>query len=450
MNPYRIALIGCGTVGTGVAKLLLDHPERLTARAGRPLELCSIVVRNPDMPRDPSIPARLVTTDLREVINDPSIDVAVEVVGGIDWAKRAVLDLLAAGKHIVTANKALLAQHGAEIFDAGRRHGRAIAFEASVGGGIPIIGALCQGLAANQILSLQGILNGTCNYILTGMTEHGRSYADVLAEAQQKGYAEADPTLDVDGTDAAHKLAILAQIAFGVALPVSAIHRRGIAGLDQLDIRFAKELGYTIKLLAEAWLDPSPPAPLPGGERTEGGGQLAMHVSPVMLRQNSPLALVRDAFNALFVVGDAVGSTLYYGRGAGQMPTASSVVADLIDMAVGRAQQTFSSLRLWSGDHGRIVLRDPRTMRSRYYLRMMVEDRPGVMADITRILANHKISISSVIQHEALDHADAETEIVPLIIMTHTVATGDFLAALAEIDRLTSVRPASVYYPVGD
>lgn len=439
MKPYRIALIGCGTVGSGVAKLLLDHPERLTARAGRPLELCRIVVRAADKPRDAGIPAQLITTDLASVVNDPSIDVAVEVVGGVDWARTAVLDLLAAGKHVVTANKALLAVHGAEIFDAGRRHGRAIAFEASVGGGIPIIGALCQGLAANQILSLQGILNGTCNYILTGMTEHGRSYADVLAEAQQKGYAEADPTLDVDGTDAAHKLAILVQIAFGVSLPVSAIQRRGIADIDQLDIRFARELGYTIKLLAEAWLDQasSPPS-------------LAMHVSPVMLRQTSPLALVRDAFNALFVVGDAVGSTLYYGRGAGQMPTASSVVADLIDMAVGRAQQTFNSLRLWSGNQGSIVLRDPKTMRSRFYLRMMVEDRPGVMADITRILADQRISISSVIQHEALEHADGETEIVPLIIMTHTVTTGDFLNAVAQIDRLTSVRPPSVYYPVGD
>jgi homoserine dehydrogenase len=377
-----------------------------------------------------------------------------------------VLDILAAGKHVVTANKALLALHGAELFDAGRRHNRAIAFEASVGGGIPIIGALCQGLAANQILSLQGILNGTCNYILTGMTENGRSYQDVLREAQQKGYAESDPTIDVDGTDSAHKLAILAQIAFGTALPFDAIKRRGIAGLDLLDIRFARELGYVIKLLAEAWLSvpsppgigvggegkrstgtaPSPPTPLPQGE----GSQLAMHVSPVMLRHNSPLALVRDAYNALFVLGDAVGNTLYYGRGAGQMPTASAVVADLIDMAVGRAQQTFRSLRLWSGNHRNIVLRDPRTMRSRFYLRMMVEDTPGVMADITRILADHRISISSVIQHEALDHPDEETEIVPLIIMTHTAPTGDFLDTLHKIDRLASVRPPSVYYPVGD
>ena len=477
MEPYGIALIGCGTVGSGVAKLLLEHPERLAARAGRKLDLRRVVVNDLAKPRDPIIPRHLLTTDLRQVIDDPAIQVAVEVVGGVDWARRAVLDLLAAGKHVVTANKALLAVHGAEIFDAGRKHGRAVAFEASVAGGIPIIVALCQGLAANQILSLQGILNGTCNYILTGMTELGRSYLDVLREAQERGYAEADPTLDVDGTDSAHKLAILVQIAYGVSLPVSAIKRRGVAEIDQLDIRFAKELGYTIKLLAEAWLEQgsresraesqepenqepdllaldSPLSTLDSStaldSRLSALDFLAMHVSPVMLRETTPLALVRDAFNAIFVVGDAVGSSLYYGRGAGQMPTASSVVADIIDMAVGRAQQTFRSLQLWSGNHRNIVLRDPDTVRSRFYLRMMVEDRPGVMADITRILADHQISISSVIQHEALEHADGETEIVPLIIMTHTVPFGHFQAALHAIDRLASVRPASVYYPVGD
>lgn len=443
MEPLGIALIGCGTVGTGVVKLLLEHPERMAARAGRKLELRKIVVRDSAKPRDPIVQAHLVTTDLKSVLDDPAIQVAVEVVGGVDWAKRTTLDLLAAGKHVVTANKALLATCGAEIFDAGRRHHRAIAFEASVCGGIPAIGALCQGLAANQILSLQGILNGTCNYILTNMTDNGRAYADVLREAQQKGYAEADPTLDVDGTDAAHKLAILVQIAFGVALPVASIQRRGIADIDLLDIRFAKELGYTIKLLAEAWLEPRP-----GSDYA--GGQLALHVSPVMLRQTTPLAQVRDAYNAIFVYGDAVGSTLYYGRGAGQMPTASAVVADLIDVAVGRAQQTFVSLKLWSGNHREIEPRPASTMRSRFYLRMMVDDRPGVMADITRILANHHISISSVIQHEALEPTNGGVEIVPLIIMTHTVTTGSFAAALAEIDALASVHSPSVYYPVGD
>lgn len=432
MEPYGIALIGCGTVGSGVAKLLLEHPERLAARAGRPLVLRRVVVQNPDKPRDVALPPALVTTSLRSVIDDPNIHVAVEVVGGTGWAKHAILDLLAAGKDIVTANKALLATHGAEVFDAGRRHGRAIAFEASVGGGIPIIAALAQGLAANQIQSLQGILNGTCNFILTGMSEHGTSYHDALAEAQKRGYAEADPTLDVDGTDTAQKLAILAQIAFGVAVPVSAFSRRGIAHLQQADIRFAQELGYTIKLLAEAWLH---------------NDQLALHVSPVLLKHVTPLAQVRDAFNAIFVVGDAVGSTLYYGRGAGQMPTASAVVADIIDLAAGRAQRTFQTLKLWSTPNKSITLRNPSTVPTRFYLRLMVQDRPGVLAEIARILANHHISISSLIQHEALDEHEGNT--VPLVIMTHEASTGNFTSALSDLNRLDSITAPSVYYPVG-
>src|SRR5262249_43131504 len=222
------------------------------------------------------------------------------------------------------------------------RHGRAVAFEGSVAGGIPIIAALSQSLAANQILALQGILNGTSNFILTEMSERGQSYADALAEAQRRGYAEADPTLDVDGTDAAHKLAILAQIAFGLSVPPSAIRRMGITTLHEMDIRFARELGYTIKLLAEAWLLEN---------------RLALHVSPVLLRHETPLAQVRGAYNAILVVGDAVGDTLYYGKGAGQMPTASAVVADLMDLAVGRAQRTFQTLRLWSGNGGAIAPR---------------------------------------------------------------------------------------------
>ncbi|HWY88107.1 MAG TPA: homoserine dehydrogenase, partial [Gemmataceae bacterium] len=399
-----------------------------------------VVVKDSSKPRPDCVPSSLLTTDMRKVLEDPAIHVAVEVVGGVDWARRTILDLLAAGKDVVTANKALLAMHGAEIFDAGRRHKKAIAFEASVGGGIPIIGALSHGLAANQILSLQGILNGTCNFILTAMTEQGAGYAETLAEAQRLGYAEADPTLDVDGTDAAHKLAILAQLAFGVTVSMDAITRRGIAGIQQDDIRYARELGYTIKLLAESWLDQPP-----GSAR---GGQLALHVSPVMLRHLTPLAQVRDAFNAIFVAGDAVGSTLYYGRGAGQMPTASAVVADLIDLAAGRAQRTFEALRLWSGNAQGITLKPSSAVASRFYLRLTVQDRPGVLAEVTRILADHHISISSVIQHEAVD--GPEGAVVPLIIMTHTALTGNFTSTIAEFNRLASVTAPSVFYPVGD
>jgi homoserine dehydrogenase len=432
-----IALIGCGTVGSGVARLLLEQPERLAARAGRPLVLRRVVVRNPAAPRPVPLPRELLSTDLATVLGDREVDVAVELVGGVDWARRAVRDLLAAGKDVVTANKALLAEHGADIFDIARRHGRAVAFEASVAGGVPIIAALAQSLAANQIVSLQGILNGTCNFILTGMTESDRSYADALAEAQRRGYAEADPTLDVNGNDAAHKLAILAQIAFGMTVPQSAIERRGIADLQEIDIRFGRELGYTIKLLAEAWLD-----------TTSSPRQLALHVSPVLLRQLTPLAQVRGAYNAIHVVGDAVGDTLYYGQGAGQMPTASAVVADIIDLAVGRAQQTFQTFRLWSGSGSNIVLRSSATVRSRFYLRLLVTDQVGVMAEITAVLARHRISIASIIQHEALEEHEGDT--VPLVIMTHTVLTGDFRAAVAEIDHLDCVTAPSVYYPVAD
>jgi homoserine dehydrogenase len=432
-EPLGIALIGCGTVGSGVARLLREQSERLAVRAGRPLVLRRVVVRDPAKTRPVELPREWVTTDLQAVLRDPEIHIGVELVGGVTWARQAVLALLAAGKDVVTANKALLAQHGAEVFDAARKHGRAVAFEASVAGGVPIIAALAQCLAANQIQALQGILNGTCNFILTSMTEHGRSYVDALAEAQRLGYAEADPTLDVNGTDAAHKLAILVQIAFGLAVPVESIDRRGIADLDALDIRFARELGYTIKLLAETWLC---------------GNKLALHVSPVLLRRQAPLAQMRGAYNAIHVVGDAVGDVLFAGQGAGQMPTASAVVADIIDLAVGRAQRTFATLKLWSGRRNGFQLQSSSTVRSRFYLRLFVEDRPGVLADVSRVLAEQHISIASVIQHEAPE--DHEGGRVPLVIMTHTALTGDFRAAVADLDHLSCVAPPSVYYPVGD
>jgi homoserine dehydrogenase len=433
MEPFGIALIGCGTVGAGVAQLLLEQPQRLYARAARPLVLRRVVVRDPHKDRGVRLPPELVTTDLRSVLTDPTIQVAVELAGGIEFGRRAVTDLLNAGKDVVTANKALLATHGSEVFDVARRNGRAIAFEASVAGGVPIIAALAQSLAANQIVSLQGIVNGTCNFILSRMCEEGQSYAEALAEAQELGYAEADPTLDVDGSDSVHKLVILAQVAFGVTVPISAVDRRGITEIQQLDLRYGGELGYTIKLLAEAWHD------------SEG---LSLHVSPVLVKQRTPLAQVRGAYNAIHVVGDAVGDTLYYGRGAGRFPTASAVVADIIDLAVGRAQRTFQTLRLWSGNGHNLTVRRSSTVRCRFYLRAMVRDAPGVLGEIAQELAKHNISISSVIQHEALD--DQEGNLVPLVIMTHTAMTGAFRAALAEIDKLACVSAPSVYYPVAE
>ncbi len=432
-EPLGIALIGCGTVGTGVARLLLEQAERLAARAGRPLVLRHIIVRNPHKERPLPWPQERYTSDLSVALKDPEVQLAVEVVGGVEWAREADLKVLAAGKDLVTANKALLALHGAEVFDAARKHHRSVAFEASVAGGVPIIAALTQSLAANQIRSIQGILNGTCNFILTSMYEQGVSYAAALAEAQRLGYAEADPTLDVDGTDAAHKLAILAQIAFGFTVPVESIERRGIAQIEDVDIKYARELGYQIKLLAESWLHDN---------------QVAMHVSPVLLRLLAPLALVRGAYNAVHVVGDAVGDTLYYGKGAGQMPTASSVVADIIDMAVGRAQRTFNTLRLWSNNGAHFQLRPPGTVRSRFYLRVLVEDQPGVLADVAQVLARHHISIASVIQHEVPDEHEGER--VQMVILTHTALTGQFRAAASEINQLRCVMAPSVFYPVAD
>jgi homoserine dehydrogenase len=379
------------------------------------------------------IPDGLLTTDLEQVLRDPEIHLVAELVGGVDWARQATLRLLAANKDLVTANKALLATHGAEVFDTARRHGRAIAFEAAVAGGVPIIAALTQGLAANQILSLQGILNGTCNFILSEMTDGGLGYAEALAEAQVCGYAEADPTLDVDGTDAAHKLAILAQLAFGMNVPLSAIDRRGIAGIDQADIRFAGELGYVIKLLAETWLHEE---------------QIALHVSPVLLRQHTPLAQVRGAYNAIAVLGDAVGDTLFYGKGAGQLPTASAVVADLIELAIGRSQHLFQTRGLWSNNGPGLKVRPAASVRSRFYLRLLVDDRPGVLAEVAGVLAQHQISIASVIQHEVPD--DAEGQRVHLVIMTHSALTGNFRSACTSLDRLSSLAAPAVHFPVED
>lgn len=436
-EPLGVGLVGCGTVGAGVAKILLDHPDRLAARAGRRLELRRVAVRDVSRPRPVPLPAGVVGTDPRAVIADPGVDVVVELVGGTTVARAVVLDALAAGKHVVTANKALLAEAGAEVFEAARAAGRAVCFEAAVAGGVPIIRALGESLAANQVTAIQGILNGTSNFILTSMAESGMTYPAALAEAQRLGYAEADPTLDVDGSDAAHKLAVLAQIAFGVAARPDQIERHGIDTLDAQDIRFASELGYTIKLLAEAWT----------GESRDGGREVALHVAPVLLRHTDLLAQVRGAFNAISVHGDVVGETLYQGPGAGMMPTASSVVADLIDLAVGRAQATFAAARLWSREGKGFVVEPVERVRSRFYLRLTVADRPGVLADITRILADEGISISSVVQHEA---GEAAKEPVALVILTHTAETGRFRAALRKMTALPAVAASPVSYSMGD
>ncbi len=433
MKPIRIGLIGFGTVGSGVAKILLSARDRLARRAGRPLELVRVVDKDPHRPRNVELPSGLLTDHLSAVLDDPTIEIGIELIGGLEPARTIILDLLRAGKHVVTANKALLAECGSELFAEAKRAGRCIAFEASVAGGIPIIGAISQSLTANEIRSIRGILNGTSNFILTQMEQAGLSYADALAEAQRLGYAEADPTLDVDGSDAAQKLAILTQLAYGIRVGWRSIPRTGIDRVDLVDLRYAAELGYTIKLLAVA-------------ERHPAG--LEVHVCPTLVRHGRPLAEVRGAYNAVEVVGDAVGRVFFHGLGAGQMPTASAVVADLIDIAVGRAPLTFEHLALWADGGQDLQTLHPLKSESRYYLRLHVVDRPGVLAEIAGILGSLKISIASVIQHEAEE--SAEDGVVPLVIMTHGAVEGALQEAIRQIERLPVVRPGVVRLRVQD
>ena len=432
-DALGIALVGCGTVGCGVVKLLRDEPGRLMQRAGRSFEIRRVVVRDTRKVRPVEVPAPLLTADLSTALNDPRVEVVCELMGGTTDAKRVVLAALAAGKHVVTANKALLADAGHEIFEAARKAERTICFEAAVAGGVPIIRALAESLSANQITAIQAILNGTSNFILTAMAERGIPYPQALAEAQRLGFAEADPTLDVDGSDAAHKLAILAQIAFGVTAKPHEIERVGIEHVEAIDIRFATELGYAIKLLAEAWV---------------AGGHVALHVAPVMVRKTDMLAQVRGAFNAIQLVGDVVGETLFQGPGAGMMPTASSVVADLIDLAVGRAQRTFAVAQLWSKEGRGYSIEPSEKVRSRFYLRLMVIDQPGSLADVCQALAAQGISISSLVQHEAPE--GVPNQAVPLVIMTHYAETGKFRAAVKVIDLLPAIQQPAVSYSVDD
>lgn len=426
MEKTKVALVGLGTVGSGVARLLLEFGDRTARHAGRTLWLEQVVVNSAGKKRAVDIPKGLISTDLARITGDPQIEAVALLIGGLEPARTIALKLLESGKNVVTANKALLAEHGPELFDRARELGRSIAFEAAVAGGIPIIANISQCLSANQIDSIHAILNGTSNYILTQMESHGATYADALRQAQSLGYAEADPSMDVDGTDAAQKLAILAHLAFGARLHWRDIPRRGIDALDLADLRYARELGYRIKLLAVARL-------------IDGG--LEAHVSPTLVKIGTPLAEVRGAFNAIEVVGDAVGPVFFSGLGAGQMPTASAVVADLIDTVVGRAAITFRTLELWS-DKARVPTRPSDDARGRFYLRFSVEDRPSVLAEIAGVLGKHSISIASVIQHEADE--DAEAAVVPLVIMTHAASEGELRRAIETIDKLNFLRGPSV------
>ncbi len=427
MKTAKVAIVGFGTIGTGVARLLLENGDRIARHSGRPIELVAIVDKDTTRARDLTLPDGLLSDDLSRVIDDPEITTVVQLIGGIDAARSIMLEVLQSGKDVVTANKALLAEHGPELFDRARQLGRSIAFEAAVAGGIPIIAAISECLAANQIESIHAILNGTSNFILTQMEEKGSDYAASVVEAQQLGLAEADPTMDVDGSDAAQKLAILAHLAFGAHVNWREIPRMGIDTVEVADMRYAKELGCSVKLLAVARLV------------DEG---LELHVSPTLVQHGRQLAEVRGAYNAIRVIGDPVGRVFFQGLGAGQNPTASAVVGDLIDTVVGRMAITFRTLGLWSDDReAPVAVRDPAQIPGRFYLRFNVDDRPGVMADLSSILGQHQISIASVIQHEAEEDADGT---VPLVIMTHSAPEGAMNKALEAIDRLPCVHPGTM------
>ena len=433
-NPdLNIALIGCGTVGTGVAKILQSSRESLRQRSGRSMQLRRVVVKNVAKQRDVDFGGIPVSNDIRTVTDDPDIHLAIYVVGGISWAREDVTRLLQSGKDVITANKALLYAHGAELLALAGTMNRTICFEAAVAGGIPIISAVNTALTANRILSIEAILNGTSNFILTRMLDRREPYDAVLAEAQARGYAEADPAMDVDGTDAAQKLSILTQLAYGTRVPLEDIVRQGIQQIELLDLLVAAELGYRVKLLATSRL---------AKERLE------VSVQPTLVRADRAIGMTSGADNIVSIEGDAAGLLRFSGAGAGQMPTASAVMADVIDYATGRAAITFQSILRLQGQKP-IPLQPQEELSRRYYLRFTVADQPHVLADIADILGRNEISISSVRQDETADIED-ESGVARLVIMTHRTTEGRLRNADREIAELSSIRGDRIRMPIAD
>lgn len=422
MVPIRVGLLGLGTVGRGTYEVLQRNQHEIARRAGRGIEVAAVVVRDVEKARAVVGSTLRVSSNFDEVIRNPDIDIVVELMGGYEPAFSLALEAIARGKHVVTANKALLAQHGNQLFDAARAKGVMIAFEAAVAGGIPIIKALREGLTANRIEWIAGIINGTSNYILSEMRSRGLTFDAALKEAQRLGYAEADPTFDVEGIDAAHKLAILSSIAFGVPINIDAAYTEGIARLAKEDIKYAEQLGYRIKLLGIT-------------KRTKTGIELRVH--PTLVPLQRLIANVEGAMNAILIKGDAVGTTLYYGQGAGSEPTASAVIADLVDVTrlhtadpenhvPHLAFQPEAGLWPWLGVEDTVTS---------YYFRMRVADQPGVLADITRNLAEGQISIDALFQREPSE-GENQTDI---IMLTHDALERDVNAAIARIEALPTV-----------
>jgi len=407
----KVGIVGFGTVGTGVAKLITENADAIAARTGIRLELACVVDIDTTSARPIKLPEGILTDDLNRLLNDDTIQIAVETIGGTDVAKDIQLKMLEAGKDVVTANKALLAEYGNELYKAAHKNGRCIAFEASCA-------AIRTGLAANNITAMYGIVNGTCNYILSNMTFKNEDFREALTQAQEKGYAEADPTLDISGGDSAHKLAILGSIAFGYEIALEDVFVEGIERISQDDIRYGGEMGYRLKLLAIG--------------RKDEQGRVSLCVHPSFIAKDNALARVEGPFNAVSIFGSAVGQVTYYGRGAGMMPTASAVVADIIDVALGNSATTFRQLNLRPRGESVQFIEKIDNIVSRFYIRIMCKNRPGVIAQWSKVLADHQISISGAIQHEGTGPDNT----VPVVIATHPTMQKNITAALEGMEKL--------------
>ncbi|MEW5744787.1 MAG: homoserine dehydrogenase [Nitrospirota bacterium] len=431
-DSISVGIIGFGTVGSGTARILLENRSLLRERTGFDIVLKRIADLDVTKDRGFAVPEGVLTTDARSLLTDPDIDIVVELIGGIRPAKDLILEALRNRKHVVTANKALLATEGNELFAEAAKAGVEIGFEASVAGGIPIIKVLREGLVANNVVAVYGIINGTCNYILTKMTEEKVEFSTTLQEAQRLGYAEADPTFDIEGIDSAHKLTILASIAYGIPLSYGSVYKEGITKITAQDIEFASELGYKVKLLAIT---------------KASNGEVEMRVHPTMVPNEYLISKVDGVFNAVYVEGDAVGSTLYYGRGAGDLPTGSAVVADIVD--IGRNILRGGVMRVPGISGAGVQGSGPKRIRkmedieSMYYFRFSALDEPGVLSKISGILGNNNISIASVIQK-----GRRVGRAVPLVVLSHRARERDVVSALREIDALPVVTEKTLYIRV--
>lgn len=424
-SPVNVGLLGIGTVGGGTFDVLTRNREEISRRVGRPIAVTQVADLDQELARRATDGTVHLTTDAFAVVRDPTIDIVVELIGGYGIAKDLTLEAIAHGKHVVTANKALLAVHGNEIFQAARDHDVMVAFEAAVGGGIPIIKALREGLVANRIEWIAGIINGTTNYILSEMRDKGVDFATVLADAQERGYAEADPTFDVEGVDAAHKLALMSAMAFGIPVRFDQAHVEGVTGIEQTDIRYAEELGYRVKLLGVT-------------RRRDDGVELRVH--PTLIPAGRLIANVEGVMNAVLVKGDAVGPTLFYGAGAGAQPTASAVIADLVDVArliTADPEHRVPHLAFQPDQLSDTPVLPIEDIVTSYYLRLNVEDQPGVLADVTRILADEGISIDAALQREPGDDGRAS-----VVLLTHESVERSVRTAIDRIEALpTSFGP---------